>query len=133
MKGVVRSDDILRDPRYGQNSPRNGMLPGLPVSGHGRPRGHPIPDILSVAAEMMLAPERWKKVSWRRGAKGRLTARFAALRLRIADGTPQRILDKGQQHSRIFETWIGAKLAPTLSPGDVGILDNVGFHKSERA
>lgn len=46
----------------------------------------------------MLAPANWKKVSWRRGTKGRLTGRFAALRIRIADGTPQRILDKGQQH-----------------------------------
>jgi transposase len=33
----------------------------------------------------------------------------------------------------IFETWIETQLAPTLSPGDVVILDNVGFHKSERA
>ncbi len=65
----------------------------LPVSGHGRPRKHSFPDTLSVAAETMLA-----KVSWRRGTKGRLTARFAALRIRIADGTPQRIYDKGQQH-----------------------------------
>ena len=36
-------------------------------------------------------------------------------------------------NSRIFEAWIEAQLAPTLSPGDVVILDNVGFHKSERA
>lgn len=36
-------------------------------------------------------------------------------------------------NSRIFETWIEAQLAPTLSPGDVVILDNVSFHKSERA
>lgn len=34
---------------------------------------------------------------------------------------------------RIFETWIETQLAPTLSKGDVVILDNVGFHKSERA
>lgn len=36
-------------------------------------------------------------------------------------------------NSRIFEAWIETQLAPTLSPGDVVILDNVGFHKSERA
>ena len=36
-------------------------------------------------------------------------------------------------NSRIFETWIETQLMPTLSPGDVVILDNVGFHKSERA
>lgn len=32
-----------------------------------------------------------------------------------------------------FETWIETQLLPTLSRGDVVILDNVGFHKSERA
>lgn len=36
-------------------------------------------------------------------------------------------------NSRIFETWVDTQLAPTLSKGDVVILDNVGFHKSERA
>lgn len=69
----------------------------FPVAGHGRPRKHSIPDILSVAAETMLTPARWKKVSCRHGTKGHLTARFAALRIRIADGTPQRILDRRQQ------------------------------------
>jgi hypothetical protein len=34
---------------------------------------------------------------------------------------------------RSFETWIETQLLPTLSKGDVVILDNVGFHKSERA
>lgn len=34
---------------------------------------------------------------------------------------------------RSFEVWIETQLAPTLSKGDVVILDNVGFHKSERA
>ncbi len=78
----------------------------FPVSGHGRPRKHSIPNTLSVAAETMLAPASWNKVSWRRGTKGRLTARFAALRIRIADGTPQRILDKGQQHMPGEEAWL---------------------------
>lgn len=77
-----------------------------PVSGHGRPRKHPIPDTLSVAAETMLAHVNWKKVSWRRGTKGRLRARFAALRIRVADGTPQRILDNGQQHMPGEEAWL---------------------------
>lgn len=35
-------------------------------------------------------------------------------------------------NGRIFETWIETQLVPTLSPGDVIILDNVGFHKSGR-
>lgn len=78
----------------------------FPVSGHGRPRRHPIPDILSVAAETTLAEARWRTVSWRRGTKGRLSARFAAKRIRIADGPPQRILDKGQQHMPGEEAWL---------------------------
>lgn len=78
----------------------------FPVSGHGRPRQHPIPDILSMAAETILADAGWRKVSWRRGTKGRLSARFAASRVRIADGPPQRILDKGQQHMPGEEAWL---------------------------
>ena len=38
--------------------------------------------------------------------KGRLTARFAALRIRIADGSTQRILDKGQQPMPGEEAWL---------------------------
>src|SRR5271169_3980266 len=64
----------------------------------GKPRKHHVPDILSIAAEQMLASAKWKTVSWRSGTKGRLKARFAALRVRTADGPPQRIWDKGQQH-----------------------------------
>ncbi|MER8912980.1 transposase [Mesorhizobium sp. M0761] len=33
----------------------------------------------------------------------------------------------------IFEHYIETQLAPQLSPGDIVILDNVGFHKNERA
>ena len=32
-----------------------------------------------------------------------------------------------------FDTWIETQLAPTLSPGDVVILDNLAVHKSARA
>ena len=36
-------------------------------------------------------------------------------------------------NARRFESWVETQLAPELAPGDVVILDNVGFHKSERA
>ena len=72
----------------------------------GRPRKHHVPDILSIAAEQMLASAKWKTVSWRSGTKGRLKARFAAVRVRIADGPPQRIWDKGQQHLPGEEAWL---------------------------
>ena len=49
---------------------------------------------------------KWQNVSWRTGTKGKLKARFAAVRVRIADGPPQRIRDKGQQHLPGDEAWL---------------------------
>jgi SRSO17 transposase len=77
-----------------------------PVAGRGRPRKRSIPDILSMAAEDMLAHAKWQNISWRIGTKGKLEARFAAVRVRIADGPPQRIRDKGQQHLPGDEAWL---------------------------
>jgi SRSO17 transposase len=54
----------------------------------------------------MLANAKWKNVSWRSGTKGRLKARFTAVRVRTADGPPQRIWDKGQQHLPGDEAWL---------------------------
>jgi SRSO17 transposase len=57
-----------------------------------------VPDVTSVAAHTMLEGAKWRQVSWRKGTKGRLTARFAAIHMRIADGVPQRIGSAGAQH-----------------------------------
>jgi len=54
----------------------------------------------------MLANSKWQNVSWRNGTKGRLKARFAAVRVRTADGPPQRIKDMGQQHLPGDEAWL---------------------------
>jgi SRSO17 transposase len=78
----------------------------FPVADRGRPRKNSIPDTLSVSAEIMLSKATWKKVSWRRGTKGSLSARFATTRIRIADGLPQRIRDEGQQHMPGEEAWL---------------------------
>lgn len=77
-----------------------------PVAKRGRPRRRHIPDILSTAAEDMLANATWRTISWRAGTKGKLKARFAAVRVRVADGPPQRIRDKGQQHLPGDEVWL---------------------------
>lgn len=92
-------------PKHQKVYPANVSLV-FPVAGRGRPRKHPIPDTLSLAAETMLAQAGWRAVSWRHGTKGRMAARFAALRVRVADGAPQRILDKGQQHMPGEEAWL---------------------------
>lgn len=54
----------------------------------------------------MLETARWRSVNWRRGTKGRLSARFAAVRVRVADGPPQRIRDMGAQHLPGEEVWV---------------------------
>ena len=61
---------------------------------------------VEAAAEDMLASAQWRTVSWRSGTKGRLKARFAAVRVRTADGPPQRIWDKVQQHLPGDEAWL---------------------------
>src|SRR3546814_9825331 len=63
----------------------------FPVAGRGRPRQHHVPDTASRAAHAVLDDAKWRQISWRRGTKGRLSARFAVMRVRIADGPPQRI------------------------------------------
>src|SRR6202035_3681715 len=73
---------------------------------HSRPRQPHVPDILSIPAEDMLANAKWRTISWRNGTKGQLKARFAAVRVRVADGPPQRIRDKGQQHLPGDEAWL---------------------------
>ncbi|MGZ8410652.1 MAG: IS701 family transposase [Hyphomicrobium sp.] len=78
----------------------------FPVAGRGRPRQRHVPDTASVAAEVMLAGADWRTVSWRGGTKGKLKARFAAMRVRVADGPPQRIGDKGGQHMPGKEVWL---------------------------
>lgn len=82
----------------------------VPHAKRGRPRKNPVPDTLSVAAETMLAEASWTRVSWRTGTKGPLKAHFAARRVRIADGSPQRIWDKGQQHLPGEEAWLVGEL-----------------------
>ena len=39
----------------------------------------------------------------------------------------------GAMNGEIFERYVETQLAPELARGDVVILDNVGFHKSDRA
>jgi SRSO17 transposase len=77
-----------------------------PVAKRGRPRQRHVPDILSILAEDMLANAKWRTISWRTGTIGKLKARFAAVRVRVADGPPQRIRDKGQQHLPGDEAWL---------------------------
>ena len=124
----VRFGCVLADAGYGLSAPfRHGLTPRSCLGGRhpsspeglscrraahlarcrrGRPRKRHIPIYLSTPAEDMLADAKWQNVSWRTGTKGQLKARFAAVRVRTADGPPQRIKDKGQQHLPGDEAWL---------------------------
>jgi SRSO17 transposase len=77
-----------------------------PVAKRGRRRRRQVANILSTPAENMLAKAKWHTISWRTGTKGKLKARFAVVRVRVADGPRQRIRDKGQQHLPGDEAWL---------------------------
>jgi len=92
-------------PRHQKVYPREAELV-FPIAGRGRPRKRHVPNVLSVKAEDMLAQAKWRTLSWRKGTMGPLRARFAAVRVRVADGPPQRIGDKGMQHMPGEEVWL---------------------------
>jgi SRSO17 transposase len=68
--------------------PRNQKVYGADVQlvpPGGRKR-RPVPDQEPREAEAVLAELPWRRVTWRQGTKGPLTARFAATRIRVGDG-----------------------------------------------
>jgi len=55
----------------------------------GRPAKHPRPSVPGISVVQMiddLGPKALRRCSWRSGTKGMLSARFAAVRVRVADG-----------------------------------------------
>jgi SRSO17 transposase len=68
----------------------------------GRPRRHPVPSVLSTPADQVLAAARWRRLMWRTGTKGPLSARFAAVRVIVADGTQ----NSGGQHLPGEAAWL---------------------------
>jgi SRSO17 transposase len=78
----------------------------FPVADRGRPRQRHVPDRPSVTAQAMLDGMPWRTLSWRNGTKGPLRARFAAVRVRVADGPAQRIGTMGAQHVPGEEVWL---------------------------
>jgi SRSO17 transposase len=70
----------------------------------GRPRRHPVPSAASMGAAELIAarPAAFRPISWRVGTKGPLRAEFAALRVRVADGS----VAAGGQHLPGDEAWL---------------------------
>jgi SRSO17 transposase len=72
----------------------------------GRPRKTLVPNVKAVSAEAMLAKVSWRWVTWRRGTKGALRARFAATRVRVADGPAVQLGGHAAQHLPGDEVWL---------------------------
>jgi SRSO17 transposase len=85
----------------------------FPVAKTGTRRQYHVPDRAPVSAETMLAAEPWRKISWRRGTRGRLACLFAARRVRIADGHKHRMLDNRMQCMPGDEVWLVGERRPT--------------------
>ena len=69
--------------------PAEVVVAPAPVPATGRRPKHPVPSVRSRSAQTVIADlpdESWRTLSWRRGTKGDLTADFAALRVRVAEG-----------------------------------------------
>lgn len=71
-----------------------------------RPRAGAANITSRINAEAMLSGEKWHKISWRRGTKGRLTCLFAARRVRVADGHKHRMLDNRVHCMPGDEVWL---------------------------
>jgi SRSO17 transposase len=71
----------------------------VPPAGRAR---KPVPDKAPRAAEEVLAARPWRRVTWRGGTKGKLAARFAAVRIRVADGA----LWANNRHLPGQEAWL---------------------------
>ena len=105
----VRFSCVLADAGYGHSAPfRQGLSArglvwsvgvsrtqkvfttgvGLlfPRANRGKPRKHAVPNEDALDAAEVLAGCRWRRIVWRQGTKGALAARFAAVRVRVADG-----------------------------------------------
>ncbi len=71
-----------------------------------RPTGpafkHPVPSHARRAVDRVLARVPWQRVTWRVGTKGALAARFAAVRVVVADG----IVDARNQHLPGEAAWL---------------------------
>jgi SRSO17 transposase len=77
-----------------------------PPPSRGRSRTRQIPDQEAITAEAMLAKVSWRQVTWRHGTKGPLRAKFAAVRVRVADGPAVYLRGHANQHLPGDEVWL---------------------------
>jgi SRSO17 transposase len=129
MQAGVRFGAVLADAGYGISAPFRQALSALGLkwavgtvriqkvypadvqmgtspTTRGRPRKTLIPDQESTSAEALLAKTSWRRITWRRGTKGPLRARFAAMRVQVADGPAVQLRGHAAQHLPGEEVWL---------------------------
>ena len=97
--------------RWAVGIPRNQKVYGsdvqlIPATGRQR---RAVPDQEPRTAEVVLAERSWRRVTWRHGTKGALTARFAAVRIRVGDGATF----ANNRHLPGQETWLVGEWRPS--------------------
>lgn len=117
--------------------PGTGPLPPSPYDGQGRPptrlrrdKEHRPPTAEAIARG--LPPDAWKTLWWREGTKGRMSSRFARVRVRAAHLDEKR--HQPREEEWLLIEWPAAESAPTkyyLSsvPKEVSLEDLVGLVK----
>src|ERR1700732_1161715 len=104
MAAGVRFGCVLADAGYGSSALfRQGLTARKLVWAVGIPRHL---KVYPADVQMVWPVAKRGRPRQRSVTKGKLKARFAAVRVRVADGPPQRIRDKGQQHLPGEEAWL---------------------------
>jgi SRSO17 transposase len=83
-----------------------------PAGHRGPPYKHPVPTRSRATAEAVLGSARWRRLAWRTGTRGTLAARFAAVRVVVADGP----VDARNQHLPGAPAWL---VGETRATGEV--------------
>jgi len=83
----------------------------------GRAAKHPRPSRAPRTAAEMLETQRWRRITWRNGTKGPLNARFAALRVRAADGPTN--ADKARLRLAMEQMLLGHDVAAHIAAGSL--------------
>ncbi len=104
---VFRHGLDARGLRWAVGIPRNQKMCGLDVQ-LVKPAGRArklVPDEEAREAEAVLAKLPWRRVTWRSGTKGKLAAKFAAVRVRVGDGPTW----GNNKHLPGKEAWLGGE------------------------
>ena len=80
-----------------------------PPPSRGRSRTRQVPDQEAVAAEDMLTKASWRRITWRHGTKEPLQAKFAAVRVRVADGPAVHLRAHATQHLPGDQVWLSGE------------------------